>query len=407
MKRYWKVQLRRLIRPLPWALLTVLVILAALLLVARGVMEDARQDNQKMKVAVVGIQEDPLLQMGLTALQNMDASRYSLEMIEMDEAQAKGALERGEIVGYGVIPPDFAQEALYGHFLPITFVTTPSTAGMVSVLKEEITAAVEEILVTAQKGIYGSWNLLTDHQLEGEAPEIVNGISLTYVELVLARNRVYTLEELGISQGLSLGQHLALGILVVFLMLAALCYSPVLVGGEHTLSRLLASRGVGAGKQILAELGSFLVSFGLLLLCAGVLALMGAHLGGFSLPPAKTLLSWLWTALPVVVMVAAWSFFLFSLAKELVSGVLLVALLSLALCFAGGCMYPASFFPDAIRQVSRFLPTGLAMKQLSCCVTGGQGSAGWLLLYSAGFAALTWLHRIGCILGGGSIATPE
>lgn len=55
MKRYWKMQLRRLIRPLPWVLLTVLVILAALLLVARGVMEDARQDNQKMKVAVVGI----------------------------------------------------------------------------------------------------------------------------------------------------------------------------------------------------------------------------------------------------------------------------------------------------------------------------------------------------------------
>ena len=135
--------------------------------------------------------------------------------------------------------------------------------------------------------------------------------------------------------------------------------------------------------------------------------MMGAHLGGFSLPPAKTLLSWLWTALPVVVMVAAWSFFLFSLAKELISGVLLVALLSLALCFAGGCMYPASFFPDAVRQAARFLPTGLAMEQLSCCVTGGQGSGGWLLLYSAGFAALTWLHRIGCILGGGSIATPE
>ena len=388
MKRYWKVQLRRLIRPLPWALLTVLVILAALLLLARGVMEDARQDNQKMKVAVVGIQEDPLLQMGLVALQNMDASRYSLELLEMDEAQAKAALEKGEIAGYGVIPPDFAQEAMYGHFLPITFVTTPGSAGMVSVLKEEITAAVEEILVTAQKGIYGS-------------------CSLTYVELVLARNRVYTLEELGISQGLTLVQHMALGILVVFLMLAALCYSPVLVGGEHTLSRLLASRGVGAGKQILVELGSFLVSFSLLLLCAGTLGLLTAHLGGFSLPPVKTLLFWVWTALPVVVMVAAWSFFLFSLAKELVSGVLLVALLSLALCFAGGCMYPASFFPDAVRQAARFLPTGLAMEQLSCCVTGGQGSGFWLLLYSAGFAALTWLHRVGSILGGGSVAAPE
>ena len=407
MKRYWKVQLRRLIRPLPRALLTVLVILGALLLVARGVMEDARQDNQKMKVAVVGIQEDPLLQMGLTALQNMDASRYSLEMIEMDEEQARAALERGEIAGYGVIPPDFAQEAMYGHFLPITFVTTPGAAGLVSVLKEEITAAVEEILVTAQKGIYGSWNLLTDHQLEGEAQEIVNGISLTYVELVLARNRVYTLEELGISQGLTLEQHMALGILVVFLMLAALCYSPVLVRGEHTLSRLLAARGVGAGKQILAEFCSFLISIGLLLLCAGLLALPAGLLAGISLPPVKTLLYWVWTALPVVVMVAAWSFFLFSLAKELVSGVLLVALLSLALCFVGGCMYPASFFPESIRQLSRFLPTGLAMEQLSCCVTGGRGSAGWLILYSACFAVLAWLHRAGSIRGGDGFATPE
>lgn len=407
MKRYWKVQLRRLIRPLPRALLTVLVILGALLLVARGVMEDARQDNQKMKVAVVGIQEDPLLQMGLTALQNMDASRYSLEMIEMDEEQARAALERGEIAGYGVIPPDFAQEAMYGHFLPITFVTTPGAAGLVSVLKEEITAAIEEILVTAQKGIYGSWNLLTDHQLEGEAQEIVNGISLTYVELVLARNRVYTLEELGISQGLTLEQHMALGILVVFLMLAALCYSPVLVKGEHTLSRLLASRGVGAGKQILAEFCSFLISIGLLLLCAGLLALSAGLLAGISLPPVKTLLYWVWTALPVVVMVAAWSFFLFSLAKELVSGVLLVALLSLALCFVGGCMYPASFFPESIRQLSRFLPTGLAMEQLSCCVTGGRGSAGWLILYSACFAVLAWLHRAGSIRGGDGFATPE
>lgn len=391
MKRYWKIQLRLLFRPLPWALLTVLVILGALLLVAQGALEGSKEDDQKLKVAVVGVQEDPLLQMGLTALQNMDASRYSLEMVEMDEAEAQEALERGEITAYGVIPPEFAQEAMYGHFLPIQFVTTPGAAGLVSVLKEEITLAIEQILVTAQKGIYGSWNLLTDYHLEGE--EIVNGISLTYVELVLARNRVYTLEELGVSQGLTLEQHILLGILVVFFMLATLCYGPVLVKGEHIVSRLLTAKGVGAGKQILVEFGSFLLSYWALLAGAGAVAAVIGAAAGVRLPSLYTLLYWIWTALPVTIVAAAWSFFLFSLARELISGVLLVALLSLALCFVGGCMYPAYFFPESMQRLSRYLPTGLSMEQLSGCVAAGQGSAGWLLAYGAVFLALAWLVR--------------
>ena len=96
--------------------------------------------------------------------------------------------------------------------------------------------------------------------------------------------------------------------------------------------------------------------------------------------------------LPVILLVAAWSYFLYSISWNYVTGILLHFFLSIATCFVGGCMYPAYFFPDAIRMAGEILPAGLARMQVASCLTGQGDAVMPLLCYSGGFVLLSILH---------------
>ena len=160
--------------------------------------------------------------------------------------------------------------------------------------------------------------------------------------------------------GLGTDGYLISGFCVILFMLICLTFAPVMIRRDYALSRMLCSHRKPISLQVFCD---FLVYF-LGLICVIGIVLLSAMA-----------LSWCqvtWQAvvqgLVIVFSLGAMSFFMYEIASDLVTGVLLQFFVILALCFVSGCLYPITFFPDAVQKISCFLPTGLARMQFADCV---------------------------------------
>lgn len=390
MGTYFTLQCKRILRYLPGALCVALVLLASLFTAYKLMIQDSSaQDAQKFEIALVGTAEDRFLQMGLAALESFDSTRYSLQILEMTEEEAKAALARGAIGAYVVIPPEFVHEAMDGNIIPLKFISTTGAAGLVSIFKDEVTEVISSILVYSQKGTFGMADLLRDQGITKGLGSKMDAMAIRYVEYVLVRDKTYSLQELGVGDQLGLEDYLLCGICVLFLLLACLPFASLLIHRDQALSRMLCARGQHPLGQFLCDFGAYFLSL------MAMLAVLVA-LGALALPGTLDPWALLWQAVPVVTMVAAMSFLLYTLATDLIGGVLLQFFVSISVCFVSGCMYPPYFFPAQVQKMGAFLPTGIARTHLSALLTGR--TEAWpglaLMAYSLVFLALAAICRV-------------
>jgi len=370
MGRYFYLQCKRLSRSLPGALCVILTLCLCLGVLFSMTMagEESREENQQFSIAVTGQIDDFFLQMGLQTLEAYDSSRFSLELQTLSQQEAHAALTRGEISAYVVIPEGFMEAALSGSILPIRFVSNAGSSTMVSVFKDEVTRMITQVLTQSQKGVYGMADALKDkgQPVGGH----MDKLALTYVDYILLRDQVYTLQELGIADRLGLREYLLCGLSVLFILLSCLAFAPKLLRPDPALGQLLKSRGRSLWGQLLCDFGAYL----LMLLPIGLLPVVGGWYlgllkGGLLILPATFL---------VTLLCAAMSFCLYQLTAQLLSGVLLQFFVTVAMCFLCGCMYPVFFFPEGLQKLGAWLPAGLARSLLAGCVTGDFPISLWL-----------------------------
>ena len=346
MSKYFLFSCKRTLALLPRVLLGVVCMALALgLLLGAVLAQNGREQGQRLTVALVGTTDDPILEMGLAALQNLDSTRYTIDIAAMTEAEARQGLQAGKLAAYAVIPEGFTHEAGYGHFLPITLVTGTGAGDLASIFKTEITQVLTEILAEARKGVFGFADALEAQGLPSHKP--MNQLALSYVEFILVRDRTYSTELLGIGDGLGLEGYLLRGLAVVLLGLTCLPFGTVLLRQDMALYRLLAARGLGAFRQTLCEFGAFYLT----------LLIPGLWLTAAGISP--------WAVTAAVFCLCAVSYLLYQLATEPVSGTVLQFLLFAAMAFVSGCMYPVYFFPESVQKLARWLPTGAARLCLS------------------------------------------
>ncbi len=381
MGRYFYLQIKRLLRLLPLALIVVAILFGSLTVIygeAVKMMDDS-ESHMKIKIGMVGTVGDTYLELGLAALETLDSSKMAMDIEAMDEETAKRGMESGELAAYLVIPEGFVQAALRGEILPLKYVCTSGAVGVVSMMKGEITDVISDILIHAQKGIYGAANALIE---EGASPDkAYNDLSIQYVKLVLARNKVYSVKEIGTADELGMESDLLCGLWILFLMLTCLPFASMLVKRDFSLGRMLAAQRKPVWGQVLCEFAAYLL---------GLLAILVILLASLSLMDISAGIQVTWKvalhALPIILMVAALSFLFYEMAGDLISGVLLQFFMILVLGFISGCMYPIYFFAETVQKIARYLPAGIAREQLSGCFTGVfSGTADWLLL---GYAAV-------------------
>lgn len=388
MGKYFQLQCKRMLRFLPGALFAALVLMGGVLLVFQLFTQQNanREDNQKFPIAICGETDHVLLQMGITTLTSFDSSRFAMEVLEMEEAEAARALSRGSISAYVVIPEGFMDAAYYGEILPIKFYTAAGATGIVSLVKEELSTVVSDLLLRSQEGVFGMWDAMVDNGLYSKVGGQMDRLALRYVDYVFVRDRIYTLNELGIADALGFEGYLLCGLGVLFLLLICLPFAAQMIPGDPSLGRMLCSKGKPAWQQALCDF----LAYAATLFCLILILILAAKLclGEMINLPALVM-----KAVPVLLFTAAFSFMLYSLSRDMISGVMLQFFVTVILCFVSGCLYPVHFFPVQVQQLAQWLPTGIARTQLASCITGT--APAWilpgLLSYCAVFVAIgTW-----------------
>lgn len=378
MKKYCLLQLKRAARFLPWGLCVALVLFGCMSLVFTAMMTaDGGEEDAKIQVAMVGTANDTYLQWGLAAMK-FDSTAMSIKLVTMEEPEAMAALERGDIAAYIVFPESFVNDALMGDVGQLRLVSTAGSTGLISILKEEITALVDKILVSCENGSYGAGDAMADNGYGHTYYDHVNGLALEYVELLFDRSRMYRVEGL-IQDSAPFDRYMLGGLSVLMLFLCCLPFAPLYIRDEQTLCRVLRSRRVGPVKQTLAEFAAYVAALLMLLaFIAPVLRFSGL------LPEETGGLSLFVCALPTLLMAAALTYCLYILSDHLIGGVLLTFFAVIVLGFAGGCMYPIQVFPAAMQRLAAVLPSGIARRSLTACFMGESPSG---ILALLGFSA--------------------
>ena len=381
MMRYILLRYKQLIRLLPRILLATLV-LALAVSIFGGLVFNSWQNSeshQKFRVALCGTQGDPLIKLGILALETLDQTRLSVQMLTLEEQDARQKLAEGSVDAYVMIPEDFLTRALSGDVQTLRYVTAAGSLGVEAVFQREVTRVISQILLTAQKGSYGGYFAFYENGHSDEALDALNELCLEYVALALDRGNAAPVEVLGVGNGLGLGEYLVCGLAVFLLSLLCLPFAPMLIQTDVAVNRLLKAGGLSPQVQTIGEYGVFFS--GLLLLGAAV---------GLPLTEACGVKVEAWMWIPVVMLTSAVGFFAFSLAREWISGVLMQFLTVCAMCFFSGCLYPDYFLPEAVGQVGQWLPAGICRRYLAACI---QGECTGEMIAALG---LVWLALVGC-----------
>ncbi len=399
MKRYLYLQFKRNLKIFPLVCSVALTLLLCVSVILAGVANKNSEKHARLKIALSGDTQNELTQLGMAALRTFDDTRFSMELIELPEDEARAQLQSGNISAIVIFPDDFLDRALMGDVDQVTFITTPGAQSVVTLLKDELTKVVADIVIACEKGVYAVDDLITKNDLPSSAGQSMYDLSMAYVDMVFSRADVYVLTELGISHGVDIGQYYICSTIVVLLMMFGICFVIVCVKSDYSLNDLLISRGFPNYKQILCEFLVHLLAFGLLvlfLLFVGGLLFLITGRSDLTVPfSATTLVSLCARTVPVLIMLAAFNIMIFELSGDLISSVLLHFFCCIGLCYISGCFYPVYSLPLPLQNISRFLPTGIAREFLEGAFQGDVSilRLSGLLVFSGVFFGVAVLVR--------------
>ena len=325
-------------------------------------IETTSKSQSRIGVGIVGSIENRYMKLGVEMLNNMDASRFSIKFINMDETAAKKSLKAGEIIGYFKIDKDFIEALEKGENRPVEYIS--SGAGMISALSKEVASVFSTLLVNSERAIYATDNYLIDHPQVYNRERANTEFNIELLNNVMSRGRIYDVKSIDTVSGLSDVDNYICGMSVLFMMLTGLGLGELLSDKNESLLRVLKSRGLSYGDSLIADM--FVISLYIILtvlIFTGGMALTGEILPGNH--NFVNLSEYCKDIVFLSVMFASMHLFIYEIIYKRVVAVLAELLLSISLGYVGGCIYPISFFPDIMRKLSIFLPSGAGIQVLS------------------------------------------
>lgn len=400
---YFIAQLKRVVRFLPGQIavdLAVCVCAGALacLLIAQGASEAG---GMRYRIGMVGDLSDSYLGFGIAAVQEMDDSRFMIELVSMPEQEAEEALRRGELYAVVRVPEGLMESIVYGeNDRPVTYTVGQGQQGLGAMVMGEITDIASTLVTSSQSAIFAMQRVLADQGREEESGQETDRLNLSLINLVLARGGFGEVEILGYADGLSMELYYFCSVALLFLLLSGLLNGVFFVRRSRALPCFLRARGVGALWQVVGEYLAYLglVLAGLFSLCLPLVfgvkreLLLIPEWEGMGLAPFWGFLRAL---VPVAALFAALQFFLYETAEGIVNGVLFQLVCGIGMGYLSGYFYPAAFFPEKMRRLGELLPTGAAARFVQEGILGRTPMDAWAAVFAwlAVFLALTVLVR--------------
>jgi len=401
--KYFLVQIKRVLHRFPAVFSGTLLLVGSLALVLLAMVDNANSGEKQtmVEVGVAGDVDNDYVDMAMVALRSMDESRFAVNLEIMEEKEARERLLEGKLSAYFVIPEGLVEAIMYGKDFKIKYYTCKGQAGLGTVLINEFSDVLYRLLTKSQNGIYGMQDLCKEYGVSDEVFwQGTEDLNITYITFLLERQNVFEIEELGISNQLSMTGYYICSFVIVFFMLFGLNGCALFINQDVALKKLLASQGCSSFVQVISEF----LSYSLLLIVSalGILSAVGVVCDANYIRTDEWNFVDFFTVgrfgiqlIPVMCMFTAMAMLGHELAGNMVSGLLLQFLLTVGLGYMSGCFYPSSFFPEAIQIMGGILPSGVALDYASKCMLGKMG---WqeilmVMLYSILFLTLTCLFR--------------
>lgn len=367
--KYIKIQIKRAGKLYPSIIIFTLIIAMSLSFFLINMLEkDSKKESEnRAKIGIVGDMEDAYLNIGLTAVKDLDASKEYIDFVPMEKEAAKEKLEKNEIVGYLYFPDNFIQDAIKGKDTKLQFYLSDSPASLGPIMMEEVISVVSRMVIQSQNGTYGFSAAARKYSVKEYVIDLQsNLLSINYAQKIIQRKNAYNVNVLGIEDGLPAEDYYFCAILIVILLLCGIVCAQLLVKADMSFSRLLYSKGQRPILQLIGEYLPFaiMMSINFLVMITGV-GYMFSHkadtLGIMSdLGNVTDYVIFGCKLLPVVLLITMFQFLIYELATGIISGVLLQMLTTIGLVFLSGFIFPLSTLPEIMQEISKFLPTGIA-----------------------------------------------
>jgi len=224
-------------------------------------IETTSKSQNRIGVGIVGSIENKYMKLGVEMLNNMDASRFSIKFINMDETAAKKSLKAGEIIGYFKIDKDFIEALEKGENRPVEYIS--SGAGMISALSKEVASVFSTLLLNSERAIYATDNYLIDHPQVYNRERANTEFNIELLKNVMSREKIYDVKSIDTVSGLSDADNYICGMSVLFMMLTGLGLGGLLCEKNESLLRVLKSRGLSYSDSLIADM--FVISLYIIL----------------------------------------------------------------------------------------------------------------------------------------------
>lgn len=352
----------------------IILITAALVSFIAISLDDSKEEEKKINVGIVGDPKDSYIGMGITALDRLDSSRYSIEFVKLSEKEAKQNLEKSQIAGYIIITDEFLEALGRGEHEKLKFVSRYNPGLADSILKE-ITDVVSVTLFNSERAIYA----MQDFVIEKNEPglnDITVDMNKVFINNVFSRNKMYDIQVMDYYRELDVKSYYISAMFALFITLSGIGLSLLLIKRDMELYKILESKGFSFVYQVITEfLVAFIYMCMSLVLPFAVLVLL-YNFDHMDVEP----LSLLMASLPLVAVMTSIYQLLYELISDLIAAISTSFVFMLSMAYLSGVFYPANFFTDRLKVLIEFLPINLGLEVMRGLFLSEPESKGILLL---------------------------
>lgn len=389
--QYIRMECRRMFCSLPGVALGLLFLAAmvsgTLLLCGYGI---THQEKKPVTVGIVAEEDEPFVDWMIETVHKMENVQSSFRFRRVSNEESDVLLSQGEIVVAFVIPEDYVRSIVNGSNKHVTIRFARGRETIVSFLLRELSAAASSFILNSEAGLYSLQDYYDEYGLPGKR-EDERELNLKYIQEIAGLQRGVETEEVEVGQGGSLLEGYLASALVLLFFLLGIPWGKVLASGNRAFQNQLYLAGIGAGKQKAAVLLALFAGSAVLYFAGGSMVLAGicwfkGGIPGFAGFGAEEAVFCLLGALPVLLMALSFVQLVYEIAKDALSGVLLLFFAVLVMGLCSGCFYPFSYLPLAMQRVGRLLPVYQA-KEYGISLLRQEPDGG-ALLFTLGYTGL-------------------
>lgn len=401
-RMYFRLDLKRMIKTVPILIVGMfifIILIAGLAVINSTIEKNGKKEFEVINVGVSGSKDDKYTNLVIRTVEKMDTVKYSCKFDYCTKEEAESGIKEGVYDVVFIIPEDYVKGFMHGENKTVEVRSGKGQTGITSYIMKQLSKVAENLVIKTEANIYSLQDFYNEKAPEKEREALID-LNLEYFKRILARSSSFFIEEVDVTDGMSMAVYYFCDAIVLIFLFMGLQCSKLLQKNDLTMERQLCVSGLNSLGQVTARWIALMITFFVmyLLFSLAVTVIMPfAEKNQFIITNGiySSFFIRLLKAAVMLIPACAFILFVYELFEDTAGGVLCLFVLIIGLGFMAGCFYPLSFMPEPVRILSSFTVTRAMFCYVSGCISG-EISTGWMLvlfLHTALFFVTTVILR--------------